>query len=214
MPTNVVLIRHAETYGNIEGRFCGHSETGLTPLGIEQAQALGERLRDHRFDAAYSSDLSRAHDTARYALEHHHQPLAPILDPGLREMHYGEWEALPAKEIGAKNPDMLREFFRGLVPAPGGESITQVRERTASALQRVVASHPDQTVMVVSHGNAIMAMIAHLLGVPDRQTWSFAVANTSITRMQFSKSGRMMLLGFNDHAHVEGRTRELGGGAG
>ena len=204
MPTNVFLIRHAETYGNIEGRFCGHSETELTPRGIEQARALGLRLKSQRFDAAYSSDLSRAHRTAFHALEQHESALEAILDPGLREMHYGEWESLLGHDIGKHSPDLLRDFFRCRVPAPGGESVQQVRERTAQALRAVVAAHPDQTILVVSHGNAIMAMMAELLRVPHESTWSFAVANTSITRLTFSKSGRMTLTGFNDHAHIEG----------
>ena len=204
MPTSVFLVRHAETYGNIEGRFCGHSETELTEKGVTQARALGRRLRGQSFDAAYSSDLSRAHRTATFALEHHATPLLPTLDQGLREMHYGEWESLVGRDIGAKSPDLLRDFFRCRVPAPGGESVQQVRERTAGALRRVVADHPDQSILVVSHGNAIMAMLAELLGVPFESTWSFAVANTSITRMTFSKSGRMTLTSFNDHAHLEG----------
>jgi len=208
MPTNVFLVRHAETYGNIEGRFCGHSETELTPLGIEQARALGLRLKSQRFDAAYSSDLSRAHRTAFHALEHHESALEAILDPGLREMHYGEWESLIGREIGKQSPDLLRDFFRCRVPAPGGESIQQVRQRTAEALEAVVAAHPDQTILVVSHGNAIMAMLAELLQIPHESTWSFAVANTSITRLTFSKSGRMTLTGFNDHAHIEGLVGE------
>ncbi|MGE0599737.1 MAG: histidine phosphatase family protein [Dehalococcoidia bacterium] len=203
MPTTVFLVRHAETYGNIEGRFCGHSETELTPRGIEQARALGLRLKDQKFDAAYSSDLSRAHRTAIHALEHHQEPLSPILDQGLREMHYGEWESLTGKDISAKDPNVLREFFRCRIAAPGGESVQQVRERTASALRNIVDSHPEGTLLVVSHGNAIMAMLAELLNVPHESTWSFAVANTSITRMQFGKSGRMMLTGFNDFAHTE-----------
>ena len=203
MPTNVLLVRHAETFGNIEGRFCGHSETELTEKGVAQARALGLRLKGQRFDAAYSSDLSRAHRTASFALEHHEVPLQPVLDPGLREMHYGEWESLSGRDIGKANPDLLREFFRCKVPAPGGESIPQVRERTATALRRTVEAHPDGTILVVSHGNAIMAMVAELLGVPHESTWSFAVANTSITRMTFSKSGRMTLTSFNDHAHLQ-----------
>ena len=209
MPTNVFLVRHAETYGNIEGRFCGHSETELTPKGIAQAQALGLRLKTQRFDAAYSSDLSRAHRTAFHALEHHESAMEAILDPGLREMHYGEWESLIGSEIGKQSPDLLRDFFRCRVPAPGGESVEQVRERAAGALRTVVAAHPDQTILVVSHGNAIMAMLAELLSVPYEQTWSFAVANTSITRLLFSKSGRMTLTGFNDHAHLEGVVNTL-----
>lgn len=202
MPTTVFLVRHAETYGNIEGRFCGHSETELTPRGIEQARALGARLKGQQFDAAYSSDLSRAHRTAVHALEHHIEPLVPTLDQGLREMHYGDWETLTGKEIGARDPNVLREFFRCRVAAPGGESVQQVRARTAASIRTIVDSHPEGTLLVVSHGNAIMAMLAELLNVPDESTWSFAVANTSITSMQFGKSGRMMLTGFNDHAHT------------
>ena len=134
MPTTVFLVRHAETFGNIEGRFCGHSETELTPKGVEQAQALGRRLRGQRFDAAYSSDLSRAHRTALYALEHHAEPIEAVLDPDLREMHYGEWESLKGGEIGARDPDLLREFFRCKVPAPGGESVEQVLDTLARGL--------------------------------------------------------------------------------
>jgi len=204
MPTTVFLVRHAETVGNIEGRFCGHSETELTPKGIAQARALGLRLRGQQFDAAYSSDLSRAHRTAIHALEHHLEPLAPALDPGLREMHYGEWESLTGKEIVAKDADLMREFFRCRVPAPGGESIKQVRERTAGAVRKIVEAHPEGTLLVVSHGNAIMAMLAEFLNVPHESSWSFAVANTSISRLLFSKSGRMTLTGFNDYAHIEG----------
>lgn len=203
MPTTVFLVRHAETYGNIEGRFCGHSETELTEKGVEQARALGQRLKTQRFDAAYSSDLTRAHRTATFALEHHHTPLEPVLDPGLREMHYGEWESLTGKEIGDSHPELLREFFRCRAPAPGGESVQQVRERAAAALRKTVTAHPESTILVVSHGNAIMAMLAELLSVPFESTWSFAVANTAITRMTFTKSGRMTLTGFNDHAHIE-----------
>ena len=203
MTTEVIVVRHAETYGNIEGRFCGHSETELTPKGVLQAQALGRRLKGQHFDAAYSSDLTRALYTARYAIEHHAEPLDPRLDRDLREMHYGEWEGLQAKEIGERDAELLRDFFRMKLPgAPGGETIEQVRERTAAALRRVVDAHEGGQVLVVSHGNAIMAMLAELLGMPRESTWSFAVANTSITRLQFGRSGRVTLTGFNDHAHA------------
>ena len=203
MATEVIVVRHAETYGNLEGRFCGHSETELTPKGIQQAQALGLRLKGETFDAAYSSDLSRAIDTARYSVEHHATPLEPATDPDPREMHYGEWEGLPATEIGARQADLLRDFFMMRIPgAPGGETIEQVRERTAGAIRRVVDTHQGGRLLVVSHGNAIMAMLAELMGMPRESTWSFAVANTSVTRLQFGRSGRVMLTGFNDHSHT------------
>jgi len=204
--TRVLLIRHGQTYGNIEGRFCGHAETDLTPLGIAQAKALGQRLRETPIHAAYASDLSRAHLTAHHALEG--RGLGIVKDAGLREMHYGEWEGRSGSEIRAQQPDLMRDFFRCLVPAPGGEDVATVRNRTAGTLRRIVGAHPGQTLVIVSHGNAIAAMLAELLGMPNEASWSFAVENTSITRMTFSSSGRVTLLGFNDAAHIEGLASE------
>lgn len=205
MATEVLVIRHAETFGNVEGRFCGHSETELTPLGVLQAKALGERLRGQQFDHAYSSDLSRALDTARHALAHHHQPIEPLLDPRLREMYYGDWESLPYTELNKTQAEQLRAWFTGKsFSPPGGESLQDVRDRTAAAIRELVSKHSGERLAVFSHGQAIGAMVAELLQVPIEATWSFGLANTAITRLSFSRSGRMTLVGFNDHAHIEG----------
>lgn len=207
--TRVIVVRHGQTYGNIEGRFCGHSETDLTPLGVAQARAVGRRLHDTAIDAAYTSDLSRAAITATHAVDGRPN-LSPVLDARLREMHYGEWEARPGKEIGEKHPDLLRDFFQCKVPAPGGETLDQLRARTTAAVRDAVDAARGGTALVVSHGNAIMAMVAEFLRLPLEQTWSFAVDNTSITLMQFSKSGRFTLLSFNDASHAQGLTEANG----
>lgn len=208
--TRILVIRHGETYGNIEQRFCGHSETDLTPLGIAQARALGDRLRGLEIDVAYASDLSRAAKTAEYALEHRPH-LNPILDPAFREMHYGEWESRQGPEIGKENPTLLADFFRGKVnAAPGGETVQELRRRTAEGIRRVASEHRGSSLMVVSHGNAIAAMLAELLNMPIESTWTFAVTNTSITRLQFSKSGRITVVGVNDAAHTEGLAAAAG----
>ena len=209
LPTEVLVIRHAETFGNVEGRFCGHSETELTPLGILQARALGERLRGQQFDHAYSSDLSRALHTARLALEHHHQPIEPLLDPRLREMYYGDWESLAYTELSKTQAEALRAWFTGKsFSPPGGESLQDVRNRTAEAIRELVSKHTGERLLIASHGQAIGAMVAELLQVPLESTWSFGLANTAITKLSFSRSGRVTLVGFNDHAHIEGLTAE------
>ncbi|OAI43989.1 hypothetical protein AYO38_10215 [bacterium SCGC AG-212-C10] len=212
MPTRVLLVRHGQTYGNIDGLFCGHSETDLTPLGIAQAQALGRSLASAGVtpDAVYASDLTRAAGTARYVLESHAKAPELRLDPGLREMHYGDWEARPGKEIQEQHPEIIRDFFRGIVlSTPGGETIGELRKRTAASLRTAVASHPNKTIMLVSHGNAIMAMLAEVLQLPIEGTWSFAVENTSLTRLSVSSDGRVMLTGFNDTSHTVGLAERL-----
>ena len=197
--TEIFLIRHGETHGNVEQLFCGHSETALTPVGVAQAQALGRRLAHVPFTAAYPSDLSRAADTARHAL--HGRELVLRLDPRLREMHYGDWEALPGKELETSHRDALRAFFQCRAPAPGGESVAALRARTVQVLREIVNAHRGEQVIVVSHGNAMMALMAELLNLPIEATWSFAFDNTSLTRLNFSKSNRLTIFGLNDIAH-------------
>jgi broad specificity phosphatase PhoE len=200
--TEVLVIRHAQTFGNVEGLFCGHSETALTPLGIAQAQALGRRLASFTIDAAISSDLSRAADTARHALASHR--LEPSFDPRLREMHYGDWEALPGKELIAQQPETMQAFFRCEIAAPGGESVADVRARTHSAFRAAVDAHQGKTIALVSHGNAIMALLAELLGMPASSTWAFALENASLTRIHVAATGRVTIRTMNDHSHIEG----------
>lgn len=204
MDTNIVVVRHGQTYGNIGQLFCGQTETELTPLGIEQARAAGRRLAGTEFAAAISSDLSRARITAELVLE----PSAPVpplaFDERLREMHFGDWETRPGPEIGKEDPEHLIAFFTCRKPAPNGETFGQIRQRTRAAVHDIVAANRGETVLVVSHGNAIMALVAELLGMPEEATWSFAFDNCSITRLRFSKSGRFTLLGLNDAAHIHG----------
>ncbi len=201
----ILVVRHGQTHGNVEGLFCGQTETALTSVGIAQAQALGRKLADTRIDAAYASDLSRAGDTAAHILAAH--PAAPELriDPRLREMHYGEWESLPSKTLRARHPELVRDFLSARShSAPGGETIVEIRSRMAAAVRDAAAAHPDGNILVVSHGQAIMALLAELLSLPLESSWSFSVANTSVSRLNIGRSGRATILSFNEMSHTEG----------
>src|SRR5690242_5784438 len=83
----LIAVRHGETEWNVELREMGHLDSALTPIGIQQAEALGHRLKKLGFDALYSSDLGRAIQTAEI--------IATIcekrvhLHAGLRERHMG-----------------------------------------------------------------------------------------------------------------------------
>ena len=91
--TRFIVIRHGESLGNLEERFYGHTNGGLTERGREQAHLAAEYLRDIKIDAAYASDLIRAYETgAIIALPH---GLTPIPDPKLREIFAGKWEDRP-----------------------------------------------------------------------------------------------------------------------
>lgn len=73
------------------------------------------------------------------------------------------------------------------------------------AVHELVDAHRGESVMVVSHGNAMMGLVAELLSLPLESTWSFAFENTSVTRPCFSKSGRLTIFGLNDASQIHGQ---------
>ena len=100
--TTLLLARHGETEWNREGRWQGWADPPLNETGREQARALREQLRETPFDAVYSSDLRRAHETAEIVAAPHGVPV--IADEGLREIDVGSWSGLTRAEQEARFP--------------------------------------------------------------------------------------------------------------
>jgi phosphoserine phosphatase len=151
--TTILLARHGETDWNLNRRVQGHSDTPLNDTGRTQAQALGEELAGERIDAVYSSDLVRAHETARAVAEPRGLSVTAIRD--LRERHFGTWEGLTDNEI-----------FARFDPAPDtswgdGETREEMAARVLDALRRIAAAHPESRVLVVSHGGPLRAVLGH-----------------------------------------------------
>src|SRR5437667_11321226 len=101
--TTLLLARHGETDWNREGRWQGWADPPLNEAGREQARALAEQLRTMPFDAVYSSDLRRAHETAEIVGRPHHVPIR--VDRDLREIDIGSWSGLTRAEIDVQFPD-------------------------------------------------------------------------------------------------------------
>lgn len=202
-PTRVLVTRHGQTVTNVEGRFCGHAETDLTEFGAAQARALGARLANMEIAAVYTSDYSRAMETARLALEGRGVPA--FVEPGLRELHYGEWELQKGWHVARKWPEQHR-LMRDEDPAwhpPGGENVAAVRERTFAALKEIIRKHPNQTVLVVSHGTAIQCMLGEVLGTPVASNFRFMTGNCALSEVRVA-GGRMVVTRLNDTSHLEG----------
>jgi uncharacterized phosphatase len=151
--TTILLARHGETDWNADRRVQGHSDTPLNDTGRAQAQALGDELSGVGIDAVYSSDLVRAHETARLVAEPLGLEVTAIRD--LRERHFGTWEGLTDEEIFARFPE-ARDG-----PWGDGETREEMAERVLAALHRIADAHPDSSVLVVSHGGPLRAVLTH-----------------------------------------------------
>jgi broad specificity phosphatase PhoE len=158
----LTLIRHGMTEWNALGRFQGHSDIPLSPLGEAQSLALaGYAATFPPIDLLVSSPLQRARQTA--ALAFACEPLR--IDARLSELHFGDFEGLTRDEI-EDDPRWHRWLEDPyLTPAPGGEAYRQLRERIAEWLSEIRQLDDSSHVVAVTHSGSIQMLLAELLGI-------------------------------------------------
>jgi 2,3-bisphosphoglycerate-dependent phosphoglycerate mutase len=201
--TRLLVIRHGETLWNREGRIQGHIDIPLSPLGVAQAERLGEALRDEPLDAVYSSDLLRARQTAQ-ALERGRAVGVQTLT-ALRERHFGVFEGLTWEEIHARDPDSATRWKRREPEfrVGGGESLVDLQARCVGELTRIALLHPGAQVAIVAHGGVLDCFYRAAVGEPLSGSRSWVLGNASINRLLFA-DGRFSLVGWNDDRHLAG----------
>ncbi|MGH3105213.1 MAG: histidine phosphatase family protein [Gaiellaceae bacterium] len=151
--TTILLARHGETDWNFERRVQGHADRPLNDTGRAQAHALADGLDGETIDAIYSSDLVRAHETARIVAALKGLEVTAV--PGLREKHFGTWEGLTEEEVLARFPEARRGRWGD------GETSEEMSRRVLETLRRIAESHPDGRVLVVTHGGPLRAVLLH-----------------------------------------------------
>jgi 2,3-bisphosphoglycerate-dependent phosphoglycerate mutase len=212
--TEIYLIRHADALPDAaEAVGGGYDEQGLSDLGSRQAQALGERFVSLELGAIYSSPLGRARQTAEVVASSTGRQVQ--IDPELREVALGPIGELPTTEVSREEiARLLRDRLRQIAVVavasgkwssiPGSEPSGELRLRVVNAIQRIAGQHPGHRVAVVSHGGAINAYLAAILGI--ERDYFFPAANTSVSTIRV-KGQRHMLFALNDVNHL--RDREL-----
>lgn len=187
--TEILLIRHGETLWNQQGRMQGQQDSPLTPVGMNQARQLARRMKALEFTALYSSDLGRAHQTARcIADETGHEVIA---EPGLRERSFGIFEGLTNTEIKLRHPED-HELFAKRLPdyrMSGGESAAQFRERVIVTMERIVKRHPDETIAIVSHGLVLDALYRTATQMALDAPRGFPLLNCSLNTFRHGPDG-------------------------
>jgi probable phosphoglycerate mutase len=210
MTTNLYLIRHGEAYSNVEAVVGGmQGDRGLTERGIAQAEALARRLATGEIaaDVLYASTLPRARMTAELVAGALKLPID--WDDELHELRPGVADGMTvaaARERFDTFERFLTEAFTQI--APESESWGSFQMRASAALERIILRHPDQTIVVVTHGGVIEVSFMYLLELAPqmRARTSFHVANTAITHWRYvtSYAGRREwhLAAHNDHRHL------------
>lgn len=206
--TEVYLIRHADALPGVEEVLPGdYDDQALTTKGRQQADALAERLRALPLAAIYSSPILRAIQTAEPTARTH--DLQVRIEPDLREVRLGPIGPDQADASPAAMSEVLQARLREIAvialgsgdwsSISGSEPSAALRARITAIVDALAARHPGQRIAVVSHGGAINAYFAAMLGIP--RDYFFPAANTSVSVVRI-KGERKLLFALNDINHL------------
>jgi len=191
--TRFWLIRHAFVDENARAMLYGVMDVPLCESSLlEQApmyRALATRLPHPAVWRV--TPLSRTRRTAEAIFAAGYPHTEPGVEPDLIEQSLGEWQGLPHAELPALLSMPKHAFWplAGHERPPGGETLAEVIDRVGAALEQLALQHPDEDVVIASHGGSIRAAVAHCLRIGADNALHLTVQNLSLTRLERGPDG-------------------------
>ncbi|MFJ9365247.1 bifunctional RNase H/acid phosphatase [Nocardia sp. NPDC101769] len=201
-PTRLLLLRHGQTELSVQRRYSGRGNPPLTELGREQAANAAAMLaRKGGIEAIACSPLGRAKETAEAAGRALGLPVR-VLD-GLTETDFGAWEGMTFQEARERDPELHGRWLGDpSIPAPGGESFDQVRERVEAVRRDLVALYPGANVLVVSHVTPIKTLLQLALGVGPSLLYRLHLDLAALSIAEFYPDGGSTVRLVNDTSYL------------
>lgn len=201
-------MRHGETAWNAERRIQGQIDIPLNATGQAQARRAALGLKGLSFAALYSSDLSRAVETA--------DALASVLGlpvrrlPALRERRFGSFESLTYAEASARYPE---HYARHKARDPefdlsGGESLAVFARRVIDCVDTLVRRHGGEQVLIVTHGGVLDVLYRRATDRPLSAQRDFDLANAAYNWLEWD-ADRWHVIAWADGSHLAGALDEL-----
>lgn len=160
------IVRHGETEWNVQRRLQGHQNSKLTKNGINQVKVLASSLKNMKFDAIFSSDLTRTKHTAEILNVEH--KLAIKTTALIRERYFGKHEGKDVQKYQEEIKDLLKNYEalseeqKPSFKYPDVETDEELTSRFIRFLRETAVAYPGKKVLVVSHGGAMRALLVKL----------------------------------------------------
>ncbi|KNZ71191.1 phosphoglycerate mutase [Thermincola ferriacetica] len=198
----IYLVRHGETNWNKSLKYQGHKDVPLNDEGKKQAEKIGLRLAKEKIDAVYSSDLSRARETAAAIARHHNKQVITLRE--FRETNFGCWEGLTYVEIVAAYEEVMLNWRKNpwQTKIPGGECLEEVVNRTNGMFWQLVEKHAGENIVIVAHGGTNRTIIAGILGMDFNDYWKLKQDNVCLNIIEVFPEKRAILCALNDTSHL------------
>lgn len=201
----LILVRHGRTTANAGGTLAGRLPgVRLDDTGAAQAATLGERLAVVPLRLLVTSPLERCKQTAKAIVTARDDDLRLVMDKGLNECDYGEWQGRSIKELAKEKLWKTVQTQPSAVVFPGGESMPGMQARAVAAVRRldaaVEAEHGPAAVWAgVSHGDIIKSVLADALGMHLDLFQRLHIDPASVSIVRYAPS-RPFVLATNTHA--------------
>jgi len=181
------LLRHGET--ELGGGFRGSLDDALTEQGWAQMRAAVADAGP--WDRLVSSPLQRCARFAERLAAETGLPLA--LEPGLQELHFGEWEGRSALDLMHDHEEALGLFWADpyAFTPPAGEPVLAFSGRVLAALGRLHAAYADERVLLVTHGGVMRLLLARARGLPREQLLQVQVGHGALHRLRVEGDGEL-----------------------
>lgn len=192
LTTKFLLLRHAQSLANSEGKIQGTLDSPLSHLGHTHAQLLAKRIADN-FDVQhiFSSPLLRAVETAEYLSDLLTMPF--IVKDSLKEQAAGPLTGLTKQEIKTRFPQ-IEHAWQNNQPRPklnGAETEIELAARVKVVINEILTeSNKDSTVAIFSHGGTINQMLRYWLNMPLGGRLTFTINNASLSIVTYSTNPR------------------------
>lgn len=203
--TCVILVRHGQTEWNRFERFRGRADVPLNEAGILQAAATGERVAaEWQPSAIYTSPLSRSVKTAEAIARHFGLPVQAMAE--LADIDYGEWQGLSPEEVSHTWKTELDNWYEKphLARIPGGESLSELRERAMKAVNELIGRHPGGTIVIVGHTVINRIILLGVLGLGNDRFWRIKQDTCAINVFE-AENGEFTLVSLNDTCHLRSK---------
>jgi probable phosphoglycerate mutase len=200
---HLILVRHGETDYNRDGLALGQADAPLNETGLRQAAALEFALASEKIAVIYASPLRRTMATAEAIAGPH--GLSVTADGRLIEMDIGELEGMTGAEMVKQHPDLMENWGGAKGPAyrmPGSEDrLVDVQARARAAIEEMLAGHPDETVVAVTHNFVILGTLAWLIGIELADFGRLRQSVAAISRLEL-RPGHAQVISLNDTCHL------------
>ncbi|NLW22473.1 MAG: histidine phosphatase family protein [Tissierellia bacterium] len=198
----IFFVRHGESQWNVVNRMQGQNDIPLTEKGIKQANSIANRLVNENIDKIYSSDLKRAYETALIIGDRLNLDVTKMKE--FREMNFGVWEGKTHDEIMAEYQEQFLYWKKEPenTRIDGAETLQELQERSMAALNEIISSNKEDSILVVSHGVTIKVMILGLLGMSLSNYKNLVIENVSLSIVELRDYNRVLKI-LNDTCHVK-----------